>query len=344
MRFAIDKFLSSTAKKIFTLLALLALSVSLQVATRLAFSQQPIPPKKLIWPQGLPVYDHVMIVVEENKNFDQIVGSENARYINSVLVKQGATLTQMYAEEHHSQGNYFWLFSGSNQHVGYLDEVPHVSFSTSNLGEELIRSGHSFKGYSEGLPEIGSTVAREGLYVRKHIPWISFSNVPNGATIADSSNLRFPQDFPSDYNLLPTVFFVTANSVNDMHDGPAPAGVLAGDKWLQEHIDGYYEWAKRNNSLLILTFDENDDYSLFGGLTNPGDRNPNKRNRIVTILAGAHIKPGEYAEGRGVNHVSVLRTLEAMYKLDRSGSQEWNALKAGIGDDVVIKDIFDSAP
>jgi hypothetical protein len=42
--------------------------------------------------------------------------------------------------------------------------------------------------------------------------------------------------------------------------------------------------------------------------------------------------------------VNVLRTLEAMYKLNRSGSQQFHALKAGIADDFVIKDIFDVTP
>ena len=293
------------------------------------------------WVAGLPVYDHIVIVVEENKDYEQIIGNRNASYINDVLRKEGASLTKFYAEEHHSEGNYFWLFSGSNQHVGFIDSVPDHDFETSNLGEELIRAGRSFKGYCEGLPEIGSLVTEQGLYARKHVPWAGFSNVPRGKTVADSSNLRFPQDFPSDYNLLPTVSFVIPNLVHDMHNGSTPSGILAGDKWLREHIDGYYNWAKQHNSLLILTFDESSQSPMMGGVTDPADKDPKKSNRIVTILAGAHIKRGEYSEGKGVTHVNVLRTLEAMYKLNRSGSQQWNALKAGIADDFVINDVFE---
>src|SRR5437870_2631744 len=74
------------------------------------------------WPAGLPVYDHVVIVVEENKDYDQIIddqvtGRSKAPYINVILRKEGANLTRMFGEEHNSQGNYFWLFSGSNQCV-----------------------------------------------------------------------------------------------------------------------------------------------------------------------------------------------------------------------------------
>ena len=35
------------------------------------------------------------------------------------------------------------------------------------------------------------------IYGRKHVPWISFVGVPNGATVEASPNLRFA-DFPSD--------------------------------------------------------------------------------------------------------------------------------------------------
>jgi len=324
-------------------LALLAFTADSDLAPTPVFAQAVLP-QGLPWPAGLPVYDHVVIVVEENKNYEEIIGNKNAPYINDILKKEGASLTQMYAEEHHSEGNYFYLFSGSNQKVGYEDEVPQSSFKTMNLGSELIRTGHSFKGYSEGLPEIGSMVGSKGLYARKHSPWISFSNLPNGKTIADSSNLRFPQDFPSDFNQLPTVSFVTPNLDNDMHNGRVQRSIVRGDRWLRQHLDGYYQWAKQHNSLLILTFDENDEFTFTGGVTSPSDKDPNKRNRIPTIFAGAHIKPGEYPEDKGVTHVNILRTLEAMYKLNKSGGQQWQALKGNIADSFLIKDIFDVAP
>src|SRR5262245_42232212 len=173
----------------------------------------PAPP----WPAGLPVYDHIVIVVMENKDYADIIGNPAAPYINGTLRREGANLTQMYGEEHHSQGNYFWLFSGSNQHVGFRDRIPPHPLNASNLGEQLLRAGHSFKGYAEDLPTIGSRVEQSERYARKHVPWISFANLPNGTTVEDSSNLRF-QDFPSDYRTLPTVAFVIPNLVNDMHN------------------------------------------------------------------------------------------------------------------------------
>ncbi|HYL91582.1 MAG TPA: alkaline phosphatase family protein [Alphaproteobacteria bacterium] len=312
-------------------------------------SKHPVPPPATAvrsstavpWPAGLPVYDHVVIVVEENKSYEQIIGSAAAPCINSTLKAEGANLTQMYAEEHFSQGNYFWLFSGSNQNVGFFNRAPEHPITASNLAQQLVRTQHSFKGYSESLPSIGWRGSRSGLYVRKHVPWASFSNLPSGATVVDSSHLRF-EDFPADYDSLPTVAFVVPNLAHDMHNGSAPASIKTGDSWLCDRLGGYYNWAKQHNSLLIVTFDENN--GLRPGLTDPGDPSAVRKNRIATILAGAHIKPGDYAEGSGVTHVNLLRTLEAMYGLERSGAQQRNAAKAGISDDFIITDVFAGKP
>ena len=320
------------------------------------------------WPAGLPVYDHVVIVVEENKDYAQIIDEPGRRtskapYINLTLRREGANLTRMFGEEHNSQGNYFWLFSGSNQGVGFRDGIPDVPIQAPNLGTALIGSGRSFKGYCEDLPEIGSTEFfwpvgakhDKRRYARKHAPCVSFTNVPNGNSVATSSNLRF-LDFPTcpaNFDTLPTVAIVVPNLTNDMHNGSAEQSIPTGDTWLKEHLNGYYQWAKTHNSLLIVTWDENDDQAgpdhdaKVLGLTNPfveptDQRARNMQNRIPTIIAGAHVRPGDYEEGNGVNHVNILRTLEAMYQLPKSGTQPQKALAAGIDDETVIQDIFEA--
>ena len=320
-------------------------------------------PTALTWPAGLPVYDHVVIIVGENKNFDEIVGNPAAPYINNVLRKEGALFVRSYGAEHNSQGNYYWLFSGSNHNVGFVDQVPSEKnhpdypFKAANLGSQLIGKGLSFKGYAESLPAIGAMdeQADGGLYARKHVPWTSFANVPNGNTAPTSSNLRFA-DFPADaakFPTLPTVAFVIPNLEHDMHNGTVAESVPRGDRWLRDKLDAYYQWAKTHNSLLVLTFDESNDKRNYQGLTNPSVdpatcKGPDRdyelcldlQNRVVTIFAGAHIQPGEYQEGKGITHVNVLRTLEAMYGLPKAGAQQPNAAGHGITDDFIITDVF----
>jgi acid phosphatase len=302
----------------------------------------------------LPVYDHIVIVIEENKDFEQILGGAFAAPYLATLAAQGASVTRMFAEEHNSEGNYFWLFSGSNQGVGFEDAVPTEPVLASSLGEQLIAKGRSFTGYAEDLPAIGDrSVTAPPHYARKHVPWISFKNVPDGSTASTSSNVRFA-DFPADYRALPTVAIVVPNLIHDMHDGEPKDSIPAGDAWLRQHLDGYYRWALAHNSLLIVTFDENDDVSRYQGLTDPStipgpqypppdaesQRRHDRQNRIVTLFAGAHVRPGSYAEGKGITHVNILRTIEAMYGLPKSGAQQVNAARAGIADDTIITDVF----
>lgn len=338
------------------LLVWLACLSSVTVASVTMASVAMASARTLTWPAGLPVFDHIVVVIEENKNYAEIIGNESAPYINR-LAAEGASITRMFGEEHNSQGNYFWLFSGSNQTVGFVDQVPSAAnnpdypFTASSLGEQLIKKGLSFKGYAQGLPSIGAVVevgpvncGKSCVYARKHVPWISFANVPNGTTVETSSNLRFA-DFPSDYGKLPTVAFVVPDLDHDMHNGTPTRSIPAGDRWLRQNLDGYYRWAKEHNSLLIVTFDENNDAANYTGLTNPL-ANPDDtlqlalQNRIVTIFAGAHVKPGTYDEGKGITHVNLLRTIEAMYGLPRSGAQQPNAADGGIGDDTIVTDIF----
>jgi acid phosphatase len=320
------------------------------------------------WLSDLPKYDHVVIVVEENKDYEQIIDDpttdnehSKAPYINNTLRAEGANFTKMFGEEHNSQGNYFWLFSGSNQNVGFDDHLPPM-MDKPNLGAALIAKGLSFKGYAEDLPEISSPVEffpKHGrIYARKHVPWISFTNVPHGNTIDTSACLRF-KDFPAgtdSFDSLPTVAFVIPNLKNDMHDQvPPPGSIRTGDRWLEDHLNAYYQWAKTHNSLLIVTWDESDlqdkdpvtgaDASIPLGPTDPAvqgtdQRSRNRRNQIATIFAGARVKHGDYAEGKGINHVSILRTLEAMYGLPRAGHQQAEAENAGVSDDFVVADVF----
>ena len=334
---------------------LLLVAVATFAERRVLSAQTPPCPSSGQW-AGLPVYDHIVIVVEENKDYVEIIGKPDAApYINTVLKREGASFTKMFAEQHPSQGNYFWLFSGKNHDVNFDDKMPANKISDGNVATALAKCGRSFKGYAEDLPNKGSDVefAPAGCqpfsgshpcrYARKHVPWISFDNIPGDAT---TWHLPFT-DFPTDFSSLPTVTFVIPNLQNDMHDGKLPASIQRGDRWLEKNLGPYYQWAKNHNSLLIVTFDENHDRSGFHGLTDPAKlQNTDMENRVATIFAGAHIKAGEYPECNtdkqvcGITHVNVLRTIEAMYGLAKSGAQQPNAAAFGIADDFLIRDVF----
>ncbi|MFB7776777.1 alkaline phosphatase family protein [Streptomyces bauhiniae] len=241
---------------------------------------------------SVPTPDHTVVVVFENHAYSQVIGSSSAPYINS-LRTGGASLTASYAETHPSQPNYFALFSGSTQ--GITDDSCYTpGFSSApNLASELIGAGKSWASYNETLPSQGSTTCSSGDYARKHNPWFGFSNVPT------SSAKTFTQ-FPTDYSTLPQVSFVTPNLCSDMHD----CSVSTGDTWLKNKLGAYATWAKTHNSLLVVTFDE--DNRLSG-------------NRIPTVLYGQRVTAGS-TSSTTYNHYDLLRTLEDMHGLPHAGN------------------------
>ncbi|MFE3201899.1 alkaline phosphatase family protein [Embleya sp. NPDC059237] len=240
---------------------------------------------------SIPTPDHTIVVVFENHGYSQVIGSSNAPYINS-LKTGGANLSQFYAETHPSQPNYLAMFSGSTQ--GITDDSCYApGFSSApNLGSELIAVGATWASYNESLPSQGSTVCSSGQYARKHNPWFAFSNVPT------STAKTFAQ-FPTNYTTLPKVSFVVPNLCNDMHD----CSVSTGDTWLQNNLGAYATWAKTHNSLLVVTFDE--DNRLSG-------------NRIATVLYGQQVVAGS-SSATTYNHYNLLRTIEDMYGTSHAG-------------------------
>ena len=246
--------------------------------------------------------DHVVIVIEENHAYTQIVGSTAAPYINSLLQDgTSAIFSQSYGLTHPSQPNYIMLFSGSNQGI-INDNLPTLyPFNAPNLGASLIDSGFTFTGYSEDLPSVGYNGATSGNYARKHNPWVNWQGSAN-YNIPLASNQPLTA-FPTDYSTLPNVCFVIPNQNNDMHNGTDPTPISIGDTWLQTHLDGYIQWAKTHNSLFIFTFDED---------------NSANANRILTFFEGAMVMSGTYAQTN--THYNFLRMLEDMYSLPYCGA------------------------
>ena len=225
-----------------------------------------------------------------HKGFSNIIGNDQAPFINS-LVGDGTLFTNYNGITYPSQPNYIALFSGSTQGVKNND-CPH-DFPGRSLGSELLQADLTFTGYAEDLPEVGYRGCTSGAYVRRHNPWVNFTSLPA------SVNRPFT-DFPTDYSKLPTVSFVVPNLDNDMHDG----SVRRADTWLRDNLGDYARWAKTHNSLLVVTWDEDE-----GG----GDED----NQIPTVVVGEQVEPGDHDQPN--NLYGLLRTILDAYGLDPLG-------------------------
>lgn len=260
-------------------------------------------PTALVHAETLPRPDHVVVVMEENRGFTQIMDSQNSHSYIHALAKRGMLFTQSFGTSHPSQPNYLAFFSGSTQGVTSNECLPFV-LKTDNLASALIDKGLSFVSYADGLPQVGDAVCIAGAYRRKHNPIVNWQ----GERVSAELNQRFA-DFPQDFAKLPTVSLVVPNQDHDMHDG----SFEAADAWLKTHLDPYVDWAFKHNSLLILTWDE-DDY--------------HQENRIVTLFVGPMVKVG--TNDQVINHYHVLRTLLDFYDAPAMGESKKAAAITGV--------------
>ncbi|HWE97517.1 MAG TPA: alkaline phosphatase family protein [Tepidisphaeraceae bacterium] len=149
-----------------------------------------------------PRYDHVIVVIEENHAYNQILGASEWPplafptvvwpFLNQPLpmlldpqirglASAGAVFTNSHGITHPSEPNYLALFSGSTQGVT-SDAVPRRPFTTPSLAGELLAAGDTFASYSQGLPHAGYQGGDTGNYVRHHAPWTcSVSTFPSSS-------------------------------------------------------------------------------------------------------------------------------------------------------------------
>ncbi|HEX7992383.1 MAG TPA: alkaline phosphatase family protein [Streptosporangiaceae bacterium] len=238
---------------------------------------------------AVPRPAHTVVVILENHSYGAVIGSPQASYINA-LARSGALFTASYAVSHPSEPNYLALFSGSTHGIT-SDQCP-TTLRAPNLAGDLLAKGISFAGYAEGLPGTGSQICQQGSYARKHVPWADFTGLPR------TVNQPFSRFAAGGFARLPAVSFVIPDLCHDMHD----CSVGTGDAWLRAHLSGYARWAQTHDSLLIVTFDEDDG---------------SNSNHIATIMSGQQVRPGRYHTP--IDHYNVLRTIEQAYDLPFRG-------------------------
>jgi len=245
---------------------------------------------------AVPRMDHVIVVIMENKTFDQVRGLP----YTARLIAASSSFSNSYAITHPSQPNYLALWAGSTFQVGDNECPPRGSpYASENLGHACESARLTWKAYSEDLPGRGSPACTHSgtLYTRKHDPWTDFSNldhrneVPFTQLAIDLAGRR-----------LPNLAFVVPNNCHNTHDA-LECPPATGDAWLAANLPGMIS-AAGPHGLVILTWDEDDD---------SGD------NRILTVFAGPLVKPG-YVSSRRIDHYSVLRTICDALRLEPFGA------------------------
>ena len=258
---------------------------------------------------SLPNFSHVIVVVLENKEYDQVMTSSDAPSF-AALARRYALLTGYRGVAHPSLPNYLALVSGSTQ--GISSDCTSCEIDAPNLADTLERSQRTWKTYAEGLPGPGFTGPSAGRYAKKHDPFVYFRDV-----VRQPGRLRrivplsaFGADLAA--RRLPSFSLVVPDLCHDMHDCP----VATGDRWLASFLKPLLGSPALGNGAVFVIFDEGTSDQGGGG-------------HVPALVLGASVRRGA-RDVATLDHYSVLRTIEESWRLPLLGHSASAAAITGI--------------
>jgi phospholipase C len=246
-----------------------------------------------------PDFSHVVVIMMENRECSQVVGSSQAPYLNRLGARY-AVLRDVYATRHPSFPNYLALTSGST--LGLSSTCARCRFTQRNLIDQLEAAHISWRVYAEGMPSPCYGATRAGLYAKRHVPFLFYTDIVRDrrrcANVVPLSRLR--QDLRS--GGLPRFAWITPSLCDDMHN----CDVGPGDAFLARTIPSLLR-AVGPRGAIFITWDEGTTKrSCCSGRGRGGN--------IATIIAGGAVQPHS-APTAVYDSYSILRTIEAAWRL-----------------------------
>jgi len=244
---------------------------------------------------AVPHYDHIFVIVEENKGYATVLDRGYAPNI-SRLAKTYGMATQMFAEVHPSEANYVALLGGDTFGI-HDDDAWYCSANSTqpnckgsdvanfpvhlidgpNLASQLRAKGLKWRAYLQDLPAPGSLAifseetptAPPALYAAKHTGFTNFASVHHDPDL--TSELVGFDAFFTDLKSsnMPAFALIVPNQCNEMHgidSSKAPADCAKGDDGLVHRGDAVVGdlvasiqaspvW-KSGNTAIVITWDE----------------------------------------------------------------------------------------
>jgi acid phosphatase len=241
-------------------------------------------------PVDQPTFSHVVLVVEENHSYSEVIGNSSMPYFNS-LAAQYSLATKYFANGHPSIPNYMMLTTGLTE---TFDDAFTGTISDDNVVRELVKAGKTWRCYAESLPSPGYLGEDSGAYLKHHDPFTYLSDVQDDSSQAANlvSFTQFATDLAND--TLPQYSFITPNTLDDAHDGT----LAQADAWLQTNIAPLIaSSAFQSSGLLIITFDEGDQSDVAHG-----------GGQVATLIIASSVKKG-FQSVTLYQHQSVLRLM-----------------------------------
>jgi hypothetical protein len=260
----------------------------------------------------------IFTILLENHDYDQVVGSADTPYINSLIGKYGLATNYQDSLLHPSLPNYLYLITGAKQYPGLLDIAPSGNGifpkDADNLGNQLQIAGIHWRSYQEsmGAP---CNLDGDGTYEPKHDPFLYFKDIQGDAALCAKTNVDY-SNFPADlaggtYQYM----WITPNMTNNGHNpsGDPSAAVKQSDKWLSTEVPKILaSTAYQNNGVLFITWDEGT--GTFG-----------TTDHVAMIVISPKLKSPGMKVATALSHASYLRTIEDIFGISNKLGAAQNA-------------------
>ena len=197
----------------------------------------------------MPPYQHIFVIVAENKSFESIMNHPNWTPVLHRLAAEYGMATQFYGEVHPSEGAYVAMLGGDT--FGIHDDNPWYcragsqargcnnshdadyadhSVSTRNLTDQLEEKGLSWKAYMEDVPadrlapywpsRNQPVMGRpNALYASKHNGFLNFRSVSRRPGQELARRIVGFQQLAADlaHDTMPNYAHIVPNQCNEMH-------------------------------------------------------------------------------------------------------------------------------
>ncbi len=249
-----------------------------------------------------PVWEHVVWIWLENHGYDQVIGSQDAPFINRTLAAGCGLATNAHNETHPSLPNYIAATSGlPPRALGRWKSDCNATGACLTRAPSLFSQAPSWGAYAESMPK-PCVHFFTGLYAASHNPGVYYRLLGDCAQ-HDLPYARLEPDLAAD--TLPAFVFITPNMCHSMHN----CSVAAGDTWLAKTVRALVDSSayRRGTMAIFVTFDEGQR-----GGSDRCTRNTSDAGCHVPILVVSPSTPPRTRSAALFNHYSLLRTTEEM--------------------------------
>ncbi|HEY1914822.1 MAG TPA: alkaline phosphatase family protein [Streptosporangiaceae bacterium] len=261
-----------------------------------------------------PAYKHVIIVMDENESYNDIIGSNQAPYINSLASECGLA-SEYHNITHDSLPNYLSITSGiAFSKLAPFDNDCLPSSSCEVTTNNLFHQASSWREYAESMPS-NCYKSDSGNYAPKHNPSVYYTDLSNCSTddvpLGTTSSSRLLTDFSSE-STAPAFSYLTGNLCDDMHgaSGCESGLIKAGDTWLSTWIPliTSSKVYQDGDTAIFLVWDEG-----AGGATGEKcyDNTTDQSCHVPAIVIAPSVKAGTVVSTQ-FDHWSTMKTIEQM--------------------------------